>query len=72
MDIAIFALVAIVVIVAGVYVMGQRKNKNSLWLCARERRATHHHVNVVREFAFYDFETGAAFVARHLRVAVLI
>ena len=25
----------------------------------------HQHVNVVRELAFYDFETGADFVARH-------
>jgi hypothetical protein len=25
----------------------------------------HHHVKVVREFALYDLETGAAFAARH-------
>ena len=39
----------------------------ALHLVGAKAAFRHHHVNVVREFALYDFETGAAFVARHPR-----
>ena len=43
----------------------------SRWLAAHglaKAAFRHHHVNVVREFALYEFETSAAFVAGHMKI----